>query len=80
MKEHYCDKEQQVFAAVCANSCDIEILTHARNCPVCSEILLVTESLRDDSELIVHELTHLPDATVIWQKAQAVTTSTIITT
>jgi len=72
MKEHYCDKEPQVIAALCANSQDVEILTHARNCPVCLEVLLVTESLRDDSELTVHELTHLPDATVIWRKAQAV--------
>lgn len=72
MKEHYCNKEQQVVAAVRANSGDVEILTHARNCPVCSEILLVTESLRDDTELTTHELSGLPDAAVIWRKAQSV--------
>jgi hypothetical protein len=71
MKEHYCDKEQQVVAALCANSCDIEILTHARNCPVCSEVVLVTESLREGTELTTHELSGLPDAAVIWRRAQA---------
>jgi hypothetical protein len=73
MKENYCEKEQQVVAAICANSRDVEILSHARNCPFCSEVLLVTESLRDDAELAMHELAHLPGgAAVIWRKAQAV--------
>ncbi|MGA9980523.1 MAG: hypothetical protein WBQ08_18025 [Candidatus Sulfotelmatobacter sp.] len=71
MKEHYCEKEQQVVAALRANSHDVEILKHARNCPICSEVLLVTECLREDTEFAPHELSGLPDAAVIWRKAQA---------
>jgi hypothetical protein len=72
MKERSCEKEQQLVAALFANSPDIEILSHARNCRVCSEVLLVTESLREGTELTTHELSALPDAAVIWRKAQAV--------
>lgn len=72
MKERSCEKEQQLVAALFSNSPDVEILSHAHNCPVCSEVLLVTESLREGTELTTHELSALPDAAVIWRKAQAV--------
>lgn len=72
MKEHYCDKEQQVVAAICTNAHDAEILSHPRNCPACSEVLLVTESLREGMELTPHELSGLPEAALIWRKAQSV--------
>jgi hypothetical protein len=78
MKEHCCDREEQVFGALCADSHDAEILSHARNCPICSEVLLVTKSLREVTELTTNELRGLPDAVVIWRKAQAAVRETAL--
>jgi hypothetical protein len=70
MNEHFCDKEQQVAAALCGSSRDAELLAHARSCQVCSEVLLVAEFLRGSAQLATHELSALPDAALIWRKAQ----------
>lgn len=71
MKE-YCEKEQRVMAELRGDWPDVEVVRHARTCPVCSEVLLVAESLREESQLAVHELSGLPDAAVIWRRAQSV--------
>ena len=71
MNEAYCEKEEQVVAALCGSSGDGEILGHAGSCPVCSEVLLVSESLRESAQIATHELSDLPDAGLIWRKAQA---------
>jgi hypothetical protein len=71
MNEDFCEKEQQVIAALCGSSRDAEILGHARSCPVCSEVLLVAEILRESRQLATHELSALPDPALIWRKAQA---------
>jgi hypothetical protein len=71
MNKHYCEKEHQVVAALCCGSPDAAILDHARSCAVCSEVLLVTEFLRESGQLATHELSTLPDAALIWRKAQA---------
>jgi hypothetical protein len=71
MSEHYCETEQQVVAALRASSPDAEILGHARSCPVCSEVMLVAEFLREEANLSGHQLSALPDAALIWRKAQA---------
>jgi len=55
---------------LCGNSRDAGILGHARSCPVCSEVLLVAEFLRESAQLATHELSALPDAALIWGKAQ----------
>jgi hypothetical protein len=70
MNEHFCDKEQQVATALCGSSRDAELLAHARSCQVCSEVLLVAEFLRGSAQLATHELSALPDAALIWRKAQ----------
>ena len=70
MNEHFCEKEEQVVAALCGSSRDAEILGHARSCPVCSEVLLVAEFLRESAQLATHELSALQDAALIWRKAQ----------
>jgi hypothetical protein len=70
VKENYCEREQAVAAALHSGTLSSEILSHAGNCPVCSEVLLVAEFLREESASLDREL-RLPDATVIWQKAQA---------
>jgi hypothetical protein len=71
MNEAFCEKEQQIVAALCGGSRDAEILGHARSCPVCSEVLLVAEFLRESTQIATQELSVLPDAALIWRKAQA---------
>ncbi len=71
MNEHHCEKEQSVVAVLRGGSRDPAILAHARNCPVCSEVMLVTEFLREETNLVQHELNTLPDAALIWRKAEA---------
>ena len=66
-----CEKEEQVAAALCGASPNAEILAHARSCPVCFEVLLVSEFLREETGFAQHELSALPDAGLIWRKAQA---------
>jgi hypothetical protein len=70
MSEVYCEKEQQIVAALYGRSTDAEILGHAHSCPVCSEVLLVAELLRESTQIATHELRDLPDAGLIWRKAQ----------
>ena len=71
MNEAFCEKEQQIVAALFGGSRDAEILGHARSCPVCSEVLLVVELLRKSTQIATHELSGLPDAGLIWRKAQS---------
>jgi hypothetical protein len=70
MNEQYCEKEQEVAAALAGGPRDAEILKHARECAVCSEVLLVREFLRDSSQLTTQEIENLPDATLVWRRAQ----------
>jgi len=71
MSEHYCEKEQQVVAALRSGLSAPELREHARQCPVCSEVMLVAEFLREETNLAQHELSTLPDAALIWRRAQA---------
>jgi len=69
-KSGYCEKELAMVAAVRAGTLNTDLLGHAGSCPVCSEVLLVAEFLREDGASLDRELA-TPDATVIWRKAQA---------
>jgi hypothetical protein len=71
MKEAFCEKEEQLVAALCGSSRDAAILDHARICPVCSEVLLVAGFLRESTQIAAHELRAVPDAALIWRRAQA---------
>lgn len=71
MNEQYCDKEHEVAAALAGGACDAGILNHALECPVCSEALLVREFLRAGAQLASREIEDLPDAMLVWRKAQA---------
>jgi hypothetical protein len=70
MKDQYCERDQEVAAAASAGSCDASMLAHARDCPICSEILLVSQFLAEDQTLAAHEMSDLPDASAVWRKAQ----------
>jgi hypothetical protein len=73
MKDQYCERDQEVAAAAAGGLSDASILAHARNCPICSEILLVAEFLAEDKTLAAHEMSPLPDAITVWRKAQSLT-------
>jgi len=70
MKIPYCEHEQAVIAALQAGSLPHHLLVHVGGCPVCSEVMLVTEGLLEEAAL-ANDHPHLPDASVIWRKAQA---------
>ena len=71
MSEQYCEREEAVAAAAAAGNCDAAILEHARQCRVCSEVLLVAKLLGACTQLSTQEVNDLPDATVVWRKARA---------
>lgn len=71
MNEQYCEREQEMAEALAGSARDAAILNHARECAVCSEVLLVKEFLRGGVQLAQHEVEGLPDAAIVWRKAQA---------
>jgi hypothetical protein len=70
MTEPHCEREGALVAAMRRGTLHADLLAHAGGCPVCSEVLLVAEFLREDSASFDRELA-IPDPTVIWRKAQA---------
>lgn len=70
MNRVICEREDQTAAAIRSGAIDDEAASHAQHCPACSDILLVSDFLRDDGALADHEQTALPDASHIWQKAR----------
>jgi hypothetical protein len=73
MNEDYCEREPDVAAAASGGSCDSAILEHARNCPVCAEVLLVAKILGEAKRLSAQEVNSVPDASAVWRKARALT-------
>jgi hypothetical protein len=65
-----CKREEQTSAAVRSGTISDEIAEHYRQCPVCSEVLLVAEFLQTNAILAADERTSLPDPARVWQKAQ----------
>jgi hypothetical protein len=65
-----CEREEQTSAAILGGVIDPEIVSHAQGCPACSDILQVHEFLRNSGALSQQERSTLPDAGVIWRKAQ----------
>jgi hypothetical protein len=70
MDKQYCEKEHEVVAALRGFAPDLAIFRHAHECPVCSEVLLVAGLLQEESRLADYEVSSLPDASLIWRKAQ----------
>ena len=70
MSPNFCEKEQTVTAALHAGALDSELLAHTVVCPICSEILLVGNLLREEGSNLEDDL-HLPEAIVVWRKAQS---------
>jgi hypothetical protein len=70
MTRTICEREDHTSAAVFSGTINAEITSHARECPVCADILLVARFLRGDDSLAAGESTALPYADAIWHKAQ----------
>jgi len=69
MKNHYCEKEQQVAAAARRGALSDELKDHVARCNICAEVMLVTNLLHQE---IVPPTANLnpPDAALIWRRAQ----------
>jgi len=67
----YCEKEQPVVTALRSGSLCGELLVHVSNCPVCSEVVFVMESLREDPAL-AEDGGDMPDPDRIWERARGV--------
>jgi hypothetical protein len=70
MKLQSCVWEEQTSAAVANGTIPPEVVTHAQRCSVCADILLVGNFLRDDALCTPDERLALPQAGLIWRKAQ----------
>lgn len=70
MNEHICSREEQTSAAIASGTMDPELVSHAQRCPVCADILLAGEFLRKNAPLADHERAAVPEAGLIWRKAQ----------
>lgn len=70
MTRMICEREDHTSAAVFSGRINAEITSHARECPVCADVLLVSEFLREDKALVVSECTALPSPGTIWRNAQ----------
>jgi hypothetical protein len=70
MNNIICAREDQTLAATRSGTIDHDTAQHAQHCPKCAEILLLSQFLRDESNLTHQEQTALPSPRQIWQKAQ----------
>ena len=68
MNDFGCDKEKQVLEALRSVELSPELLNHVATCAACTELMLVSKFLRSEAEN-VREIA-LPDAGLIWRKAQ----------
>jgi predicted anti-sigma-YlaC factor YlaD len=67
----FCEREAETVAALLSGSANAEVESHMQSCQVCLEISLVCKSLRETVDLPERRLNALPDAGLVWRKAQA---------
>jgi hypothetical protein len=65
-----CERESEIVAATRLGQMSPELQTHARECPVCSELLSVAAWLKEASALSAPEYDALPTSDFLWQKAR----------
>jgi len=65
----FCEKESSVVAAVLAGAIPDDLVAHIGGCAVCSEVVLVSELLANEISAVPKEF-HIPDAGVVWRRAQ----------
>ena len=70
MSSRTCEREDQISAAIRSGKVDAELTTHAEHCPICSDIVLLSGFLREQTDLALTKRAALPNAAGIWRKAQ----------
>jgi hypothetical protein len=70
MNRAKCEQEELTSMAIQSGTVSPETTEHAQHCPACSDILLISEFLRNHGTLTYHEARVVPDAGLIWRKAQ----------
>jgi hypothetical protein len=69
MISHTCEREPEILTGIHSGIMELELRKHASDCPVCSEVLLVTEWLKSASPSSAGEL-EPPPADLVWKKAR----------
>lgn len=70
MNREFCEREDQMSAAIRSGTVDRESALHVQHCAVCSEIVRVSKFLNDEAVLADQERTALPDPSFLWQKGR----------
>ena len=68
MNDFGCDKEKQVLEALRSVELSPELLNHVATCAACADLVLVSKFLQSEAENVREAA--LPDAGLVWRKAQ----------
>jgi hypothetical protein len=69
MNRYACDQEQRILAALRSGAWEDGLRAHARECPLCADLLVVAEFLRQEAVAAKNEPL-LPGAGILWWKSQ----------
>jgi len=70
MIPYHCEREPEIVTATRLGQMNPQLQTHARECPVCSELFVVTTWLKEASVLSANEHGALLPADFSWKKAR----------
>ena len=69
-----CAHERDVLDLVLAerwpDRCDADTLAHVAECEICADVVAVALAMREDQSLVPVQFAPLPDATLVWWRAQ----------
>ena len=68
MNKYLCVNEPKLLQAVQSGVWDVELRVHVENCPLCADVLIVAELLRQETEPATEPV--LPGAGFLWWKSQ----------
>jgi hypothetical protein len=68
MNDFGCGKENQVLEAQRSDEISPELMNHVATCAACTDLVLVSKFLQSEAENVRE--TALPDAGLVWRKAQ----------
>jgi hypothetical protein len=69
MNRQSCDREQRILAAQRSGAWEDDLRDHARDCPLCADVLVVAEFLQQEA-IAAKDAPHLPSAGLVWWKSQ----------
>jgi len=68
MNDFGCDREESVSEALRSGDLNPELLRHVSECATCADLVLVSQFLQDEARAASESA--VPDASIIWRKAQ----------